>query len=461
ENIKLLEAYIEKVNEKDFVDLKESLESELNSYKEIYKILNNATNLFEQKSYKESFKTLLDGEEKYPDNKKLEYALSAYQYSYMLDIASQVVSLAEKEDYDSVVKVLEAAIGVYDCEAFRELMHEAKMKTSLLYATKSKLSDAGSYVFKSAKKMVLGDFSEDEQETLLSLGGSVAASIASVDTPLDVRDFAYDMTHWGEGDYFAARLALDAIGILPVIGALKYIEHLDTVKDIAKTGEKVVDAADAAHDVAKVAEGIIDSGKTIENISDTVDVTVDVKKKTEVVADLTDDCSDYEKKANQVEDTSKAVAKSLDDNGVKFRNGNKLLPDNEFNVNGYKYTTDSNGRLASAEGKLKMCDSSYTRNMEEVRTYEGQDYHKGDHKAHLIGHQFGGSDKLGNLVPMDSKLNQGDYAKLERELAEAVKNGSDVRLKVEPVYKGISNRPAEFKMSYSIDGDKNITVFKN
>lgn len=65
------------------------------------------------------------------------------------------------------------------------------------------------------------------------------------------------------------------------------------------------------------------------------------------------------------------------------------------------------------------------------------------------------------MVAGDSKLNQGDYAKLENSLAEAVKDGADVRMKVEPVYSGDSNRPDEFRVSYTIDGDKEVVVFKN
>jgi TPR repeat protein len=49
----------------------------------------------------------------------------------------------------------------------------------------------------------------------------------------------------------------------------------------------------------------------------------------------------------------------------------------------------------------------------------------------------------------------------EKSLAEAVKDGADVRLKVEPKYEGDSARPSEFKVSYTIDGDKEVVVFRN
>jgi hypothetical protein len=150
-----------------------------------------------------------------------------------------------------------------------------------------------------------------------------------------------------------------------------------------------------------------------------------------------------------------------DDNGVKYREGDNLVPDNEFEVKGYQYKTDDEGRIVSAEGKLKMRDPDYTRDMEDVRKIEKQEYRDGDDRGHLIGHQFGGSDRLENLVPMDAKLNQGDFVKLENTLTGAVKDGADVRMKVEPIYEGESTRPSEFRVTYSIDGDRNVIVFRN
>lgn len=151
----------------------------------------------------------------------------------------------------------------------------------------------------------------------------------------------------------------------------------------------------------------------------------------------------------------------LDDNGNEYREEDELKPNAEFERNGYHYKTDERGRIVSAEGKLKMRDPDYKRDMEDVRKIDSQEYKDTDDRGHLIGHQFGGSDKLENLVPMDAKLNQGDFEKLENTLADAVKNGADVRLKVEPVYEGDSTRPTEFRVSYSVDGEKDAVIFKN
>lgn len=123
--------------------------------------------------------------------------------------------------------------------------------------------------------------------------------------------------------------------------------------------------------------------------------------------------------------------------------------------------TDGEGRIVEASGKLKIKAPDYERDMENVRHKEGQEYRDTDDRGHLIGHQFGGSDRLENLVPMDAKLNQCDFVKLETTFADAVKDGADVNMKVEPVYEGDSTRPTEFRVTYSIDGDKDVVVFKN
>ena len=213
-----------------------------------------------------------------------------------------------------------------------------------------------------------------------------------------------------------------------------------------------------------IRENIHNEAKEIKNPS--LENFKNIKPEKEMSAKEVNDFwnSEFKKEAEvaQNEDGGNTKLKdNFDDNGNKYREGDRLLPSTNYEVNGYKYETDDKGRVASAEGKLRIQEPDYVRNMEEVRKFENQEYKDEDQRGHLIGHQFGGSDKLENLVPMDAKLNQGDFAKLENTLADAVKNGADVRLKVEPKYENNSTRPSEFRVSYSIDGDRDVTVFKN
>lgn len=313
--IGILKGYLQKVDDSDFELALSTFESELEEYKDIYNILTTATELYEEGNFKSSFQTLEAGAEKYPDNNKIQYALSSYQYAYLVTICSDVIDLIDAKEYDAAEIVINTAIENYDCEEFHELAKEIQMKSDILFAFRTRFKETGDYIFKSSKKMVLGDFAEDEQETLLSLGGSVAASLLNVDAPLDVRDLAYDIKHWGEGDYFAARLALDAVGILPLIGTIKYVKYLDTAGDVAKGIDKTADALDAAHDVAKAADSIADMAEGADCLLDTADVISDIQKKTSTVADLTDDFSDYAKKADVIDDISDTLKKTkkLDD----------------------------------------------------------------------------------------------------------------------------------------------------
>lgn len=169
----------------------------------------------------------------------------------------------------------------------------------------------------------------------------------------------------------------------------------------------------------------------------------------------------WDKKLSNLDAESQEQREYHDDNGNLFRVGDELVPNNEYTINGYKYETDSNGRIISAEGKLQVKDHEGCREMDPRHTVDKGNYKETDDRGHLIADMFNGSGGLENVVPMDANLNRGDYVKLEKSLAEAVKDGADVRLKVEPKYEGDSARPSEFKVSYTIDGDKEVVVFRN
>lgn len=169
----------------------------------------------------------------------------------------------------------------------------------------------------------------------------------------------------------------------------------------------------------------------------------------------------WDKKLNNPDSEEQDKREYRDDNGNLYRVGDELIPDNEYTINGYKYETDSNSRIVSAEGNLQVKDHEGRRDMDSRQTVDKGNYKETDDRGHLIADRFNGSGGLENVVPMDSNLNRGDYVKLENSLAEAVKDGKDVRLKVEPKYEGDSARPSEFKVSYTIDGDKEVVVFRN
>lgn len=153
-----------------------------------------------------------------------------------------------------------------------------------------------------------------------------------------------------------------------------------------------------------------------------------------------------------------------DDNGNIYNVDGKNLPNCKYELNGYEYETDDKGRIIKAEGDIKIPEykprPKYLPDIDGRRTSE--DDRGSDDRGHLIAHEFGGADTEGNLVPMNSEVNQsGEYRKLEQELRKAKEEGHDVHVKVEPQYEDDSNRPSSFIVTYTIDGETYEKVIVN
>ena len=151
-----------------------------------------------------------------------------------------------------------------------------------------------------------------------------------------------------------------------------------------------------------------------------------------------------------------------DDNGNLYRVNNELVPDNNYEVKGYKYETDGKGRITSAEGELHLKDREGRLKIKDSIEDIGKgDQRETDDRGHLIGDQFDGSNGLENMIPQDAEVNRNDFRKFENQLAEEVKNGKNVSVKIEPVYEDNSHRPSDIIASYNINGQENVRVFPN
>ena len=123
----------------------------------------------------------------------------------------------------------------------------------------------GTYLGDSAKHAVLGNFSD--KPTALGIGMQVGLGLAGVDLPLDIRDLAYDVTHWEWTWGHAGQTALDIVALLPLIGAVKYVdEGAALIKGAAKYGDDILDAAS---DLGKHADDILDAaGDLADGVGD-------------------------------------------------------------------------------------------------------------------------------------------------------------------------------------------------
>lgn len=202
-----------------------------------------------------------------------------------------------------------------------------------------------------------------------------------------------------------------------------------------------------------------------------------VQRAPEIVHPVTDgstlEQTDFQSEASENGDTEKReypYAKTIDgerhyydSQGNLYRIGNQLLPDTTYEINGYKYKTDEFGRIVSAVGKLHLKDENrkHLTIRDSIEDIGKGDQKDSDDRGHLIGDQFDGSNGLENLVPQDANINRVDFKKFENELAKEVKSGSDVYVKVEPIYDGDSNRPTNIVVSYSINRKEDVRIFPN
>lgn len=156
--------------------------------------------------------------------------------------------------------------------------------------------------------------------------------------------------------------------------------------------------------------------------------------------------------------------KYYDDNGRLYREGDNLIPNNSYTMNGYNYTTDKFGRPAVGENVLRLKESEKARlNIKDSLSAIGKGYEQGnDDRGHLIGERFGGSNGLENMTPMNASINRGAYKKLENKWASYLKEGKEVKIiTVLPNTTGDSHRADSFTAVYEVNGKKYTEVIPN
>lgn len=132
-----------------------------------------------------------------------------------------------------------------------------------------------------------------------------------------------------------------------------------------------------------------------------------------------------------------------------------LKPNEYYDANGYSYETDKLGRITRCEGSLRL-ENGKRNTAHQVRA--GGEYRlESDEGGHLIGRQFGGSEKVDNLVPMDYHINRVEYKELENDWASELNKGSTVDVKIQCRYFGDSTRPTDFIVKYKITDKDGFT----
>lgn len=133
-------------------------------------------------------------------------------------------------------------------------------------------------------------------------------------------------------------------------------------------------------------------------------------------------------------------------------NQSSFQPNKQYRLsNGHKYLTDSKGRVNKVEGELSL--NTMDRNKNQQRNAGKAENATGDDGGHLIASSLGGAGDRINMVPQASKLNRGDWKKMENLLRKELNSGKKVSIKVDIGYSnGNTKRPNQFIVRPVVDG---------
>lgn len=158
------------------------------------------------------------------------------------------------------------------------------------------------------------------------------------------------------------------------------------------------------------------------------------------------------------------VSSVLDDNGEVYleKKGDDVgrLPDHTYVLNGNTYKTDDEGRIIYVEAKPELTPDNPRDNAAQGKV-GGKDRKEGDQGGHIVGRDMSGDGGYGNLVPMDGRINQSDYKKMEHAVKDALIDGKDVTMVIEPTYQEGSQRPDQITVTVQADGNETVYTFDN
>ena len=236
----------------------------------------------------------------------LEDAVPYKEWKYMEDSNGNTIpDIVEKQIAEDPLNVdnawLEDKYGYNVKEFIKDDNVNANKNKKKLVETLSYLynhyiepvADAASdYIGKSLNQIVKGNFTDDV--TLLGTAGEIVLGIFDLDLVCDLRDITYDIGEWGEiiiGDdefswSFAGQSFLDLVGIIPVIGAVKYSDEVGALLKKAPNIYK--------NSVYKSVAECFTDGKSLKSEDEIAEtVTNNLKKTQKQIEELLDDSGKF------------------------------------------------------------------------------------------------------------------------------------------------------------------------
>ena len=349
---------------------------------------------------------------------------------------------------------------------------------------KKRLDKAEDYLIRSAECVVLGNFTDEV--TVLGVGVQIVLGIFDLDLPCDIRDIIADIKNLAETDRvrwdLIGMLALDLIGLIPVIGALKYSDEIGT---LFKNADKVSVVARSTDGTGVLARHADEAGAWLQGVKvfrysdETAEAVASGEKLLkesgtiyESFADMMspDDAAKY---LDFLENGSREGLTSAELAGVEKADAllvsQKVGYEDVWDLRNVGDALESGnssihyGELDSL-GRATGVDATITVDMVGTGTpakssikpagFGGQK--AGHARGHLLGNQLGGAgDDPRNLTTLfQNPVNHP----VEGSVRKAVEAGEVVQYSVKPIYEGNTLIPSG--VTVKAEGDKGFYIYQ-
>ncbi len=275
-----------------------------------------------------------------------------------------------------------------------------------------------------------------------------------------------DAAAQGDWSKFVGRGVVDIGSLLIGAGeANAAIKGAQGANAVARIGEGA-NALDKAADAARVLDAAGDAGKAARGADAAADAGKVARGADEAAAARATAGSDDVAEIVSRADTGTTIGgkKLLDFDSFDDFNAaaNAAQPNSVYQFGDFRWTTDAQGRVIRAEGKVEL--TPVGRNDPKLQTAIGNEGRDTDVGFHIIADRFGGPTNRLNVVPGNGKpigdglpnLNNGAYKRFENTIAELREQGHAVEIRVSPEYNpgNLSSRPDNFVAEYRTDGGR-------
>ena len=286
----------------------------------------------------------------------------------------------------------------------------------------------------------------------IDTGGAIIDAIKEKDAEVYARN-----GNWGRASYWVLTAAKEVVGGKGGRAITSAASEAAQVGKIATTTSKAEQAVAKTTEFAAAAQKHLDRATDLEKqiaLAKTRGASADEIRKLEL------------ERQRALKSAREANEKEA---GVHVKKG-RLLPNHTYEINGYTYKTDAQGRVVSVEGQVQQkyrdSDGNMLNNRNSAAQREvgiGDGRRSGDQGGHLIGDQFDGTGGKENLVPMDGVTNGGGgkWGRMEADWAKAVDRGDTVHVKIDAIYSDDTMRPSGFNVTQTINGKESDRFISN